>query len=70
MRPDTPPPPPYASTQTAPRRPQSRTVVALAVTLAVLLALWIAGSILLIQYAPDLGELPGSDPSAEPSSTR
>jgi hypothetical protein len=42
----------------------------LAVTLAVLLALWIAGSILLIRYAPDLGELPGSDPSAEPSSTR
>ena len=69
MRPDTPSPPPYASTQTAPRRPQSRTVVALAVTLAVLLVLWIAGSILLIQYAPDLGELPGSDPSAEPSST-
>ena len=69
MRPDTPPPPPYASTQTAPRRPQSRTVVALAVTLAVLLALWIAGSILLIQYAPDLG-VPGGDPSAEPSSTR
>jgi hypothetical protein len=70
MRPDTPPPPLYASTQTVRRHPQSRTVVALAVTLAVLLALWIAGSILLIRYAPDLGELPGSDPSAEPSSTR
>ena len=62
---------PYATPpqqHTSPRR-QSRTVVVLAVTLGVLLTVWIVGSILLIQFVPDLGELPGSNPSTDPTRT-
>jgi hypothetical protein len=71
MRPDTPSPPPYLPTQQQPRRrPQSRAVIMLAVTLAVLLTIWIVGSILLVQYAPNLGDLPGRNPSTEAPSTR
>ena len=62
---------PYATPppQHTPRRPQSRAVVVLAVTFGVLLAIWIVGSILLIQFVPDLGELPGSNPSTDPTRT-
>jgi hypothetical protein len=62
---------PYATPpqQHTPRRQQSRAVVVLAVTLGVLLTIWIVGSILLIQFVPDLGELPGSNPSTDPTRT-
>lgn len=45
---------------------QTRTVVALSVTLAVLLVLWVVGTFLLLTYTPPLGELPrgGSSPTA------
>ena len=64
-------PPGYQQTQqpTSPRRAQSRAVAVLAVTLAVLLTIWIVGSIVLIRYVPDLGELPGSNPSTEAPQT-
>jgi hypothetical protein len=70
MHPDTPAPVPYQPTQQpTSSRPQSRTVVVLAVTLGVLLTIWIVGSILLIQFVPDLGELPGGNPSTDPTRT-
>ena len=42
---------------------EARTVVALSVTLAVLLTLWVVGTFLLINYTPGLDELPGGGPS-------
>jgi hypothetical protein len=62
---------PYASPppRRTPPHPQRGAVIGLAVTLAVLLTIWIVGSFLLVQYAPDLGELPGSDPSADATQT-
>jgi hypothetical protein len=56
----------YGAAQSRPERhPQSRAVIALAVTLAVLITTWIVGAILLIRYAPHLGELPQTSPSSE-----
>jgi hypothetical protein len=45
---------------------QARTVVALSVTIAVLLTLWVVGTFLLINYTPSLDELPadGASPTA------
>ena len=63
---------PYAAPpqqQQPPRRPQSRAVAVLALTLSALIVMWIVGSIVLINYAPDLGELPGSDPSTDAPQT-
>ena len=68
MGPDTQPRPPYPPA--LPRRPQSGAVAALAATLVALLTIWIVGAILLIRYAPDLGELPGSSPSPSAPATR
>ena len=48
-----------------PPRQQSGAVAALAVTLAVLVTIWIVGAVLLIRYAPHLGELPQTSPSSE-----
>ena len=63
---------PYAAPpqqQQPPRRPQSRAVAVLAATLCALIVLWIVGAILLIRFAPDLGKLPGSDPSTDAPQT-
>jgi hypothetical protein len=70
MRPDTQSPGQAGQQQARLRRPQQGAVVALAVTLALLLIVWIVGAYLLIQYAPDLGELPGGDSSPSPTPTR
>lgn len=65
------PPSQYATEQPVrPRRPQQDAVIALGITLAVLLAIWIVGAFVLIQYAPDLGQLPGGESSPEATPTR
>jgi hypothetical protein len=54
----------YEASQTQPPdRQQSRAVAVLVATLAVLITVWIVGAILLINYAPNLGELPNTSPS-------
>jgi hypothetical protein len=46
---------------------QSRAVAILAVTLTALVTIWIVGTVLLVRFVPDLGELPSSSPTPSPS---
>jgi hypothetical protein len=55
----------YEASQTQPPdRQQPRAVAVLVATLALLITVWIVGAILLINYAPHLGELPNTSPSS------
>jgi len=46
---------------------QSRAVAILAVTLTALVTIWIVGTVLLVRFVPDLGELPSSSATPSPS---